>query len=182
MVRRLPIHALDPAGGADGDVPTISGGKFVLVAGGGGAGSTLATVTRTRVGSSTAATLPTATNVTLPFDTEAYDTDGLHDPVTNPTRITLNKTGVWLINAQVGFSNTSAGGRRIAMVMKNGSSEVARGLLYSASNAQVYVSASAPTEAANVGDYLELLAYQDSGQQLSTAPSFVFMSAVYLGP
>lgn len=30
MPKRLPVHGLDPAGGADGQVPVLSGGKFVI--------------------------------------------------------------------------------------------------------------------------------------------------------
>ena len=43
--------------------------------------------------------LPTETETIISFDTELYDIGGLHDPTTNPTRLTIKSAGVYLVAA-----------------------------------------------------------------------------------
>ncbi|GAI67108.1 unnamed protein product, partial [marine sediment metagenome] len=39
--------------------------------------------------------IPDATSTYLIFDTEDYDTDGMHDLVVNPERVTIKKSQYW---------------------------------------------------------------------------------------
>ena len=50
---------------------------------------------RNQVGGS----IPGATITPIPFETEDLDTDGMHDPVTNNTRITTNEKGLYYFEA-----------------------------------------------------------------------------------
>lgn len=54
-----------------------------------------------RVTKASAQTINDNTVTALQFDTEAFDTDGMHDNVTNNTRITFQTAGVYLVTACV---------------------------------------------------------------------------------
>ena len=60
------------------------------------------------------------------YATEVLDTDGCYDNSTN-YRFTPTTAGWYYIFARVAFDNDSASSRHVARIMKNGSTEVARG-------------------------------------------------------
>jgi hypothetical protein len=49
-----------------------------------------------------------AGNDPIPFNSEAYDTDGMWEGVTNPSRITANTAGVYLFTGSLRITGTSA--------------------------------------------------------------------------
>lgn len=61
---------------------------------------------------------------TVAFNTEAYDTDGMHDTVTNNSRITINKAGLYVIQSCLAVPG-DADGERITEFLINGSIEAA---------------------------------------------------------
>jgi len=50
-----------------------------------------------RVFKSTHISLPHNTSIALPFDSERWDTDNMHDPVVNPSRLTARRVGKYFI-------------------------------------------------------------------------------------
>lgn len=49
-----------------------------------------------------------ATSDPIPFNSEVYDTDGMWEGVTNPSRITANTAGVYLFTGSLRIDGTSA--------------------------------------------------------------------------
>jgi hypothetical protein len=116
---------------------------------------------------SVAQSIATNTGTILAFDTERYDTDGMHDAATNNTRLTAKSPGRYLVWGGVGFG-TSTTGYRQGHIVKNGS----LGLLAMriASLADSYLSIATIATLA-VGDYVELQVRQTSGGALDVLKS-----------
>jgi hypothetical protein len=116
---------------------------------------------------SVAQSIATNTGTILAFDTERYDTDGMHDIATNNTRLTAKSPGRYLVWGGVGFG-TSTTGYRQGHIVKNGS----LGLLAMriASLADSYLSIATIATLA-VGDYVELQVRQTSGGALDVLKS-----------
>lgn len=115
---------------------------------------------------STAGTpVPTATATLMPLPAEEYDSGGMHDTATNNSRVTIpaGGGGVYTVNATVGFSFNSAGGRAVQL-FKNGTQFNSAPNGTPASSGSVFLPI---TLALVAGDYLEIKAYQDSGASLT---------------
>lgn len=112
--------------------------------------------------------IPNATGPVLTFDAEFFDTDGFHSTVTNTSRLTVpsGKDGKYIIGGGTYFASSGAGTYRIIAITKNGVAvppHMRRGV--------------APTDPALAlsgvvldlvaTDYIEIIAYQDSGGALN---------------
>jgi hypothetical protein len=139
-----------------------------------------------RVYRTTVQLIPTSTNTIIGFDAERYDTDNIHDNVTNNTRLTCRTAGKYLITANLGFGTTAAGTRQLSIYL-NGATYL--GLVSQPSNTGVdgpYMHVSCVQDLI-VGDYVEVLVYQTSGAGLNVlaasgqqyTPEF---SMTYIGP
>lgn len=119
-----------------------------------------------RVHHSVAQTISTDTITTLAFDSEAWDTDTMHDNTTNNSRITFKTAGKYLLGLSVTWI-ANATGERLFEIYKNG-----QPLLFTGSQA--------PTDAINrtnqtgisiaefvVNDYIEAKVRQRSGGNLN---------------
>ena len=120
------------------------------------------------------ATISHGTWTTLAYNSENYDTDGMHSNVTDNSRITIptGKAGYYLVNActwyqHPGTSNTGSANMRI---YKNGTTSMAE-------SAQAFSAYTASTRNSpqinfvlylNAGDYIELQTYQFTNTTLST--------------
>lgn len=126
----------------------------------------------------------TATYIPVAFDAESVDTDGMHDPVTLNTRLTIQTPGKYQVGGQVLFA-FNATGRRIARLVVNNTGAGALG----AGEAVPF-----PTPAGTVvlvepmelslvaGDYIEMQAYQASGGALAYGLGMnTFMYARWIG-
>jgi len=96
------------------------------------------------------------------WDSEEYDTDGMHDNVTNNSRITFQTAGKYSILAQSEWGINS-GGFRFMDIMKNGVDSIAR-VRNLAENASEHNIAFVGEFA--VGDYIQLEVFQDTGGNL----------------
>ena len=108
-------------------------------------------------------TQSTTSGITLyaALNSEAVDTDGMHDNTTNNSRITCKSAGIYMISAQVSFS-TNTSGARIALVRKNGSSQVLYNDIAVNSSGGSTGQVNGPVQM-DVGDYIELGVFQNSG-------------------
>lgn len=72
-----------------------------------------------RVYSSTNQSIANDTSVTIPFDSESYDTDSYHDNSTNNDRLTIPQDGYYRVGCNVGWLG-NATGYRDARIRING--------------------------------------------------------------
>lgn len=125
------------------------------------------TVQGCRVFNSANQSITTATVTTLAFDSERFDTDGMHSTAVNTSRITITAPGRYLIGVCVSW-DVSAAGQRFMRFMLNGVTEIARvrsppvagGALGS-----TYVLETVYDLAA--GDFVEVQVQQDTGGNLN---------------
>lgn len=107
----------------------------------------------------------TSTLTALSFNAERFDTDSIHDNVTNNSRLTCRTAGKYQIIGQVAFVDNSTGLRSLNIRL-NGATVIA------------FVELSADNSGANrfqvttiydlaVNDYVELVAFQASGVALN---------------
>jgi len=106
--------------------------------------------------------VPQNTLTMVTWDSEEYDTDDMHDNVTNNSRITFKTAGKYSILAQSEWGINS-GGFRFMDIMKNGVDSIARvrDLADNASEHNV-----AFVGEFEVNDYIELQVFQDTGGNL----------------
>lgn len=110
--------------------------------------------------------IPHNTQATITFTTEDYDSDGLVDLATQPTRITVpaGMGGLWLVRASASFEANGTG-YRTCRIAKNGSFLDVTVLPSQGSLTHVHQAAFLAVLAA--GDYLELTVQQTSGGPLN---------------
>lgn len=113
-------------------------------------------------------TIANNTATALTFDSEVIDTNTMHDNSTNNSRITIKKTGYYLINAAIRWETTNSGGYSRKISIYVGGSEIATNIMLPVTTA----STSAPSQvistilSLSATNYVELYVYQDSGTTL----------------
>lgn len=113
--------------------------------------------------------IPDSVNTALSFNSERWDTDDIHNTVTNNNRLTCNTAGKYLLIGQIVFAINATGNRGI-VIRLNGVTSLARAK-------QVCVAGVPPALVVStiydlsVGDYVELLGFQTSGDVLDVVYS-----------
>ncbi len=122
-------------------------------------------------GSGSHQTISNSTSTALSFDQELFDTNTMHDNSTNNSRVTIKRTGYYLINGAIRWETTSSGGyNRKISIYKNGSEVFTNIILPTTTSAS-----NAPSQTITamlllaVNDYIELYVYQDSGGNLDVS-------------
>ena len=111
-------------------------------------------------------TIPNNTLTAINWDSESYDTDGMHDTVTNNSRITFNTAGKYSVTAQSSWQSNGSGAR-VLDIVKNGNTGTPIGRTKmpntdtGAENIVSYVGEFA------VNDYIELCVFQNRGGNLN---------------
>ena len=108
----------------------------------------------------------------LTFDTESYDTDGMHDTATNNTRLYAKTAGYYAISATIGFATNGTGTRGIQLRLNAAGSASGGTLLYdltfpTVSGANATVILPQFTYPLALDDYVELFGSQSSGGALN---------------
>ncbi len=119
-----------------------------------------------RVIKSAAQTIPNTAWTPIQFDAEYFDTDVMHDNVTNNTRITIKTAGYYMVGGSVEWVSNVVGAR-LMQIWKNGSTV----LTSAVHNSDQYGNAPGALSTVHymaVNDYLELVVYQGSGGALNT--------------
>ena len=113
------------------------------------------------------------TSTALTANSENHDNDAMHSTTVNTARITAQTAGRYLFNGTVEFTANSTG-RRLVYLRKNGGTA---NLLYSAAaptSPTTAVGSFTKTYVMVAGDYIEVLANQNSGGALTvTLAEFV---------
>lgn len=132
------------------------------------------------VTATTGTTTVTATPIALTWETAAVATTSAvtWDAGSNPTRVTFQSGGLWLVTVGISWAATATGVRHLE-VKKNGSAMApAVGCTAPASTAVAPKCSASLLYDSTAGDYLEAWATQDSGTN-KTATGH--LHAVYLG-
>lgn len=111
----------------------------------------------------------TSPSTLLTLDTEIVDTDGGHSTVTNTSRYTAQTAGFYYVSGSVCFNATSSSGSRTLNIFLNGAGITGAGIQAApspANGASVFTSTLVQM---NVGDYVELACWQNSGSSIGTA-------------
>jgi hypothetical protein len=120
-----------------------------------------------RVHSTANQTIGTGAWTAVVLDAERFDTDTMHDNVTNNTRITFTTAGKYLVGGQVKFNNSSAGSYRMVAIRRAGSDFLVV-TNYHTLPAGDYVRLAVSTVYDfSAADYVELVVLQDTGGNLN---------------
>src|SRR6266540_1593217 len=118
-----------------------------------------------RVYHNIAQTLTTAVSLNLAFNTERFDTDTIHDTLTNNTRLTCKTAGVYEIGGSAEFAANATGVRSLQILL-NGATAIVEQDITSTGAVVHRMSVSTVYQLA-VNDYVELRATQSSGGNLN---------------
>lgn len=121
--------------------------------------------------SSTAQNIPDATNTAYTFNVETADTDG-YFTLSQSTRITIPSSGRYQANASGSFVANATGYRKV-FIRLNGTTELAGSTTPAFSGLNPLLCVAVDYEF-TAGDYLELVAYQNSTSTLSVGSSSFF--------
>jgi hypothetical protein len=113
----------------------------------------------------TTQSIPHNTDTALAFNSERFDTDAIHDTVTNNSRLTAKTAGKYMITGHMEM-DANATGVRTMHIMLNGTTVVAMQTGPGLSGNTAQMSVSTIYELA-VNDYVELRVYQTSGGALN---------------
>ena len=104
----------------------------------------------------------------LTFNSERYDNDAIHDTVTNNSRLTCKTAGVYSIAGHVFFAGNGTGQRGLQIRVTGTTNAVIASDMRPNTSAGIGTQVSVATQyELAVNDYVELLAYQDSGGPLN---------------
>lgn len=120
---------------------------------------------RVRYGGSQTITSGSSTQV-LTLNQEQYDVGDMWEGVTNPTRITFPEAGTYSFGAAIEFPAAAGGTRRLLSVRLNGATLIHRVNGAFNGSAPTNLQCQKEREFA-AGDYIEFIAYQDSGGDLA---------------
>lgn len=117
-----------------------------------------------RVYHNTNQSIPNLTLTTLAFNSEKFDSDNIHDPVTNNSRLTCRTAGTYLISFN-GRWETNATGQRWLVLFWNATRYIAMSTL------DVGIPGNFATEMSTIytlaiNDFLQVQVWQDSGGAL----------------
>lgn len=143
----------------------LSAVKYLSAAGTYSTPSGSATATSCRLSHSINQSIPNATSTAISFNTENWDTNGMHAGGA-PTRITFPVTGKYLVIGVASF-DTNATGKRMLDIVYNGSSILSRSDVDALAVGGTWVHVSTMVNATATTDYVELKAYQTSGGALN---------------
>lgn len=148
----------------------------------GGAGQTVDErgVPATKVYNTAVQAIPNGVSTVVAFDAEIFDTDGMHDTVTNNSRITIKTPGLYSITAASDWA-VNATGIRMLEIRKNGAGLPQEFAHQSTPSSSTYARQTmAVTLMLAAGDYIDLSVYQTSGSPLNLSGGAA-LSAVLIG-
>lgn len=104
---------------------------------------------------------------TVTFDSERYDDGGLHSTSSNTSRITIARTGKYYISGSAAMAGSALGAQRILRVQLNGVTFIASQEIVTLGGASQPELTVGTVYKLTAGDYVELVAFQDTGGALN---------------
>lgn len=102
------------------------------------------------------------------IDSQVYDSEGGHSTTTNPSRYTVQVPGMYRLVGQSSFGINSSGARAVAVAV-NGSQ--VQQIQAAPPPANTWAAQVSTERYLNVGDYVEVRTWQNSGSALTTGSS-----------
>ena len=125
-------------------------------------------IPRARVTRLTDKNISTGTDTILDFNSEVFDTNTIHDNVTNNSRLTCVTAGAYLIFAEVAWEGNATGLRHMWFALNgNAAARPQQDTFASGSGSQV-VHSMATVFSLTPGDYVEVYARQTSGSTIAS--------------
>lgn len=113
-------------------------------------------------------------------DADQWDTENMHDPVTNNTRVTIRTAGVYVWTAEAQF-DPNATGERTVDVIKSGAVQMSATKSANTGAGGIVIVVSSGMGKLAVGDYLEMRVTQTSGGALACGGFYFRVSRVSAG-
>ncbi len=123
-----------------------------------------------RVFNSANISIPDNTSVALPFDSERWDNNGMHETL-NSSRLTAKTAGRYLITGQVRWGGPGGAGYRIADIVLNGAANIARVQLPSGGVSDATCLLVTTVQDLAVNDYVELTVMHTQGTTIDVTTS-----------
>lgn len=139
------------------------GGLVSSLAGGGGGGGVVGYTQGARVYHDAAQATVSGTPLILALNSERFDTDTIHDPVTNNSRLTCKTAGIYMIGANIEFSTVAVSFQGSLYILLNGATIISEQVLRKAAAAGVLQININCIYALAVNNYVEAVVLQDSG-------------------
>lgn len=129
-----------------------------------------------RVFHNTTQAATTAVSLALAFNSERFDqasnaSDTMHDTVTNNTRLTCRYAGVYMIGATISWAASAAGTARLLFFRLNGATDIGGRSFVPPLNSGGNGQSGVTVYSLAVNDYVEAMAFQDSGGNLNVVSS-----------
>jgi len=131
-----------------------------------------------------AQSIPNATNTVVALNSERWDSGGVHDNVTNNSRLTATEAGVYVITGAIQFAPNATGFRGV-LLRVNGSTFIASNemlVIDGVNNMEINTQS---IWRFNVNEYVEMLVVQNSGGALNLNSTSSFtpeFAMVRVGP
>lgn len=120
-----------------------------------------------RMEGSSTTVITTATQTAIPFPTEVYDNDDMHDLSVNNSRITFNTPGYYIVGGSVQWeTGASAVGMRLASIDYNGLAVTSLAAVSQPGSLLTIWQTLSTGYLFNQGDWIILRVFQDSGGDL----------------
>jgi hypothetical protein len=101
------------------------------------------------------------THTPIPFDSEIYDSNGMHSTVTNTTRLTVVESGNYIIAGNVYWDGLTTGTNDLWLRLNGASALEAQMQMSTAATS--YGHGLSTMRLMGAGEYVELMVFQDSG-------------------
>lgn len=106
------------------------------------------------------------TNTALALNSERFDTNALHDLVTNNSRLTCKTAGAYIIGGHVRWATSVTAGTRVTQIRFNGTTLIGRVAQNPGTVNDVVEHGVATLYPMAVNDYVELVVFQFTGAAL----------------
>ncbi len=131
----------------------------------------------------TTQSITSGSNDAITFDLQDFDSDSMWEGVVNPSRITINTAGVYLVMATAQMQAHATGNRAIWIQLND--TDILCITWQSPAVSQEWRATVSTIFALAVTDFIKLRVYQNSGVNLTVnpqPPSSITLSAVRVGP
>jgi hypothetical protein len=127
-----------------------------------------------RVGRTTSQSIPNGVSTAISFNGSRYDTNQIWSAV-SPTRLTCKTAGKYLIGGCFRFEGNTVGSRFL-IILLNGASQIGAGESVGSST----ISNASCVYSLAVNDYVQMIAFQNSGQSLNILYEPLFTPEFYM--
>lgn len=121
----------------------------------------------------TTQSVASATMTAISFDAEYWDTDSMHSPTTNPTRVTVPIAGVYLVTWGARYGPISVTNQLMLTRVHRNGLLVDETLWHGLTSTNAYTEGTGAVQLkCNANDYLELIFYHNQGSAVNVDTGF----------